>query len=79
MHAREEARLALARGDTARALERAQASFAAQREPADARILLEAARAAGDTAATRPALEWLAATSLEDARLAGLATREGRP
>lgn len=81
VHAREEARLALARGDTSTALERARASFAAQREPADARVLLEAARAAGDAAAARPVLDWLSASSLEDARLASLmpASGEGRP
>jgi tetratricopeptide (TPR) repeat protein len=73
VHAREEARLALeVRGDTARALELARANFAQQREPADARLLLEAARAANDPAAAEPALAWLTATGLEDARLAPL-------
>ena len=46
--------------------------------PADARVLLEAARAAGDPAAARPVLTWLSATGLEDARLASLLPKEGR-
>ena len=80
VHAREEARLALeVRGDSARALELARASFAQQREPADARILLEAARAAGERTAAEPVLAWLTATGLEDARLTGLLPREGTP
>jgi hypothetical protein len=37
-----------------------------QREPADARVLLDAAIAAGDSAAARPVLEFLAASGLED-------------
>jgi len=73
VHAREEARLALfVRGDAARALELARTSFAQQREPADARIVLEAARAARAPAAAAPVREWLAATGLEDARLTPL-------
>ena len=73
VHAREEARLALeVRGDAARALELARANFAVQREPADARLLLEAARAVGDPEAAQPVLAWLQATGLEDARLTAL-------
>jgi hypothetical protein len=73
VHAREEARLALElRGDPRRALELAMLDFSQQREPADARILLEAALAAGDRAAAAPALAWLDATGLEDARLTAL-------
>ena len=44
-----------------------------QREPADLRILIEAARAAGDAAALKIATDWIAAHHLEDAAvLAGL-------
>jgi Tfp pilus assembly protein PilF len=78
VHAREEARLALeVRGDAARALELAKTSFAQQREPADARMLLEAARAADDPAAAAPVREWLAATHLEDTRLTPLLAGRG--
>jgi Tfp pilus assembly protein PilF len=73
-HEREEARLALGLADDpARALTLARANFALQREPADARVLLEAARAANDPSAARPALDWIERTGLEDARLAALA------
>jgi predicted Zn-dependent protease len=48
VHRREEARYALeVEGDPARALAIARANFAVQKEPADARILADAARAAG--------------------------------
>ena len=48
----------------ARALQLARENWATQREPADARILLEAALAAGDPAAARPVLDWLERTGL---------------
>ena len=44
-------------------------NYRVQREPRDARILLEAALAAGDAAAAQPARDWLAASGFEDARL----------
>lgn len=73
LHEREEARFALAlRDDPTRALDLAQANFAVQREPADARILLEAAVAARQPARAQPAVEWLARTGLEDERIARL-------
>jgi hypothetical protein len=57
-HRKEESRFALAvLGDVPRALALAQENFAVQREPIDARILLEAALAARDLAAAQPALE----------------------
>ena len=50
VHRREEARYALAvENDPARALALARANWAVQKEPADARILADAARAAGTT------------------------------
>lgn len=59
----------------ARALELAIANFKDQREPRDARVLLEAAIAAGDAAAAQPAREWLAASGFEDANIRKLAAR----
>lgn len=69
-HRAEEARyqLHLLR-DPARALQLARANYAVQREPRDARVLLEAAAAANDRAAAGPALDWLRRSGFEDARL----------
>jgi hypothetical protein len=73
-HRKEEARFALGvQGDAARALPLAQQNFAVQKEPADARILLEAALAARQPAAAQPALDWLAATGIESVALQPLA------
>jgi len=58
--------------DPQTALELAQANWTVQREPRDARILLEAALAAGGREAARGVLEALAKTGLEDIRLAEL-------
>lgn len=55
--------------DVTGALAAARENFRAQREPWDARILLEAARAAGDRPAAREALEWRRATGYEDRML----------
>ena len=61
VHQKEESRFALGvQGQAARALVLAGQNFATQREPADARILLEAALAAKQPAAAQPALQWLA-------------------
>ncbi|MBL8290080.1 MAG: tetratricopeptide repeat protein [Rubrivivax sp.] len=74
LHEKEEARFALAMlGDAKRALALARSNFAVQREPADARVLLEAALAARDKAAAQPALAWLAASGIEAPRLRALA------
>ena len=74
VHRREEARFALAlQHDAARAVDLAVANWGVQREPADARVLLEAALAAHRPAAARPALDWLAANHVEDAVLQRLA------
>jgi tetratricopeptide (TPR) repeat protein len=60
-HAREEALYFLRiDNDPARALERAQANWAHQHEFDDAQLLLDAADAAGDPAAARPVLKWMA-------------------
>jgi hypothetical protein len=76
VHLGNEARFELVlRDDPRRALELARWNFEAQREPADLRILLEAALAAGEPEAAREALDWFEASGLEDARGAALAGR----
>jgi tetratricopeptide (TPR) repeat protein len=57
----------------AEALQLALRNWTVQREPADARLVLEAALAANDARAARPVLDWLRKTRLEDVRLAALA------
>ena len=79
VHQREEARFALAvERDPARALRLAQQNWMIQREPADARILMEAAVAAGAPRAAAPALSWLADTGCQWPRLSALAASLGR-
>lgn len=73
-HEKEESRFALAlAGDAPRALALARENFAVQKEPADARVLLEAALAARDKAAAEPALRWMAESGIESVALRGLA------
>ena len=70
VHMREEAMFVLAvDGDATRALALATANWDVQKELADARLLAEAATAAGDRAAAAPVLAWAAATGVVDARL----------
>ncbi len=57
------------------ALALAQQNFAVQREPADARILLQAALAARNKAAAGPALAWLTASGIESQTLQALTTQ----
>ena len=74
LHLAEEARYLLElRGDAGAALAAAAENWKSQREPRDALILLEAARAARNPAAAAPALEWLARTGFEHARMRRLA------
>ena len=74
LHLQEEARFRLhILRDPRRALALASTNWALQKEPIDARILLEAAVAAGENEAAQPALDWLVASGHEDARLLGLA------
>ncbi len=76
VHRREEARFQLAlQHQPARALDLARANWDVQREPADARILLEAALAAKQPAAAGPVLAWLETNAVQDVRLAALAVR----
>jgi hypothetical protein len=73
-HLREQARFALeVEQDAARALDLAQRNFSVQREPADARVLLEAALAADDVHATQPVLDWFRETGIDVPRLQSLA------
>ncbi len=74
VHRREEARFTLyLLRQQARALDLAQANWEVQREPADARILLEAANAAGRPGAADPVRVWLRDNGAEDVRLSALA------
>jgi hypothetical protein len=70
VHRREEARFRLLLcNDPAGALALARANWEVQREPADARILLEAASAAHAPEAARPVAAWIKQTGLQDVRL----------
>lgn len=74
VHVREEARFTLAlQRDADRALPLAQANWNVQREPADAKILLESALASRNRAAAQPAIDWLKTNHVEDFRLQQLA------
>jgi hypothetical protein len=74
VHLREQARFWLARGERARALRMARENWQVQREPWDARILIEAAATRAEAA---PALAWLEAARLP--RLQALAARLEAP
>src|SRR5262245_21188170 len=70
IHQREEARFALVRlNDSGRALTLAKANWGIQKEPADLRILLDAALAARDAKSVARVRQWLADTHMEDARI----------
>jgi tetratricopeptide (TPR) repeat protein len=76
VHLREEARFTLHLLDRpGEALELARRNWATQREPADARILLEAASAANEPAAAQPVLDWLDRTGLEHVGIQALVDR----
>lgn len=76
VHRREQARFELELRNSPRtAVELARANWAVQREPADARILLEAALAAGEPAAAAPVLHWLAQSRLQDVHIDALAKK----
>ena len=75
-HRKEESRFVLAlQGDVPRALALARQNWSEQREPADARILLEAALAARDRAAAQPVLDWMKAWRVESRALQDLAAQ----
>jgi len=70
VHQREEARFDLCLlHDASGALKLARANWQIQHEPADARILLEAATAAGQPAAAQPVRDFIHATHLQDIAL----------
>jgi len=66
MHRREESRFRLGiQNDPKGALQLARDNWAVQREPADLRVLIEAARAAGDADAEKIATDWANAHNLQ--------------
>lgn len=78
-HRREQAMVALRlQDDPQKALKLAQQNWAEQHEPADARLLLQAALAAKTPAAAQPVLDWVLRTQTEDVRLKPLAAQLGR-
>lgn len=73
-HRAEEARFQLRlRHNPALALRLATENYQEQKEPRDARVLLEAAVAANSGESARPAIDWLKTSGFEDARLRALA------
>jgi Flp pilus assembly protein TadD len=73
VHRREEARFRLELLKDGRcALTLALANWKVQREPADLRVLLAAALAAGDRGAAKSALDWCVQNHLEDVQVASL-------
>jgi Tfp pilus assembly protein PilF len=78
VHQREQARFELAlRGDMAAAVRLAKQNWAVQKEPADLRILAQAALASGDREAQALVRAWLKSSRLEDAGLAATVARLG--
>jgi hypothetical protein len=76
LHLQEEARFELQlRGDAKKALELALEDYRTQREPRDARVLMETAIAAGQPQAAREALEWMTRTSYEEPPYRALAEK----
>jgi hypothetical protein len=76
VHQREQAMFTLhLLGAAPAALALAQENWAVQKEPADARIVLEAALAAHNAAAATPVLQWLRRTGLAHAALDQLASQ----
>ena len=76
VHRREEARFTLqCLKQPHRALDLARENWTVQREPWDARVLLESAIAAEEPAAAQPVLDFLTETALEDVQLTRLRER----
>ncbi len=74
VHLREETMFELRlRKNAKRALELATQNWKTQREPADARLLLQSAQASGQPDAAQPVLDWMQATGIEDPELKTLA------
>jgi len=75
LYAREAARFALhVLHDPQQALQLAQADWAFQRAPEDARVFLDAALAAGRADAATPVLDFVASTGLEDPAVRAMAS-----
>jgi hypothetical protein len=53
----------------------AKANWQVQKEPADLRILADAALASGDAEAARMVRDWLHSARIEDRRIAAIAAR----
>ena len=80
VHRREEARFQLQlNSDPKLALRLAQENWKVQREPADLRILAEAAHATSDTSARETVRQWLSTTGLEYAAVAALVKSDEDP
>jgi predicted Zn-dependent protease len=80
VHLREEARFTLHLLDEPKvALRLAEENWQVQKEPADVRILLEAALAAHDPAAVRAVKEWLANSGLQDVQVSRLVNEARHP
>lgn len=78
-HQREQTMVALhLQNDPQQALQFAQQNWAEQHEPADARLLMQAAIAAKSPAAAQAVLDWMRRTQNEDVRLKPLATALSR-
>ena len=76
VHLREETLFELRlRHDAARAVELGLQNWQSQREPADARLLLQAAVAAKKPDAAQPVLDWMTRTHIEDPALQALAAQ----
>jgi tetratricopeptide (TPR) repeat protein len=76
VHLREQARFALeVKGDAERALELAKRDCDVQKEPADLRIVMMAALAAGKPEAARPAADFVLNSGAQEPRLVALARR----
>jgi len=77
-HRAEEARFQLRlRNNPAQAVRLAADNYQVQKEPRDARVLLEAAVAAKDSAAAQAARDWLKSSAFEDPRMRSLAQQAG--
>ena len=80
VHRREEARFALALdGNPAAAVRLAKLNWAVQKEPADLRILAQAAAGSGDAEATRLVRDWMRRHALEDRTLDATLRKLGAP
>jgi tetratricopeptide (TPR) repeat protein len=80
VHQREQARFELSlRADAAAAVRLAKLNWAVQKEPADLRILADAAAASGDREAARLVLAWLKQSGIEDRTIAPAVARLKAP